>query len=87
MNSAIALFFASLVSGMLSLADFRPTFSDVMQILTGVALEAEENATRPDKTQQVYGTQPATAKCLKHQSVATKMTEPDCPNLLSNSRG
>jgi hypothetical protein len=87
MNSAIALFFASLVSGMLSLADFRPAFSDVVQILTGVELDAEENTTTSDDTQQVYRPQPATAKCLKRQSVATKTTQPDCPNLTLNARG
>jgi hypothetical protein len=38
MNSAIALFFASLVSGVLSFADFRPALSDMVQILTGVEL-------------------------------------------------
>jgi hypothetical protein len=44
MNSAIALFFASLVSGVLSFADFRPALSDMVQILTGVELAPSENA-------------------------------------------
>ncbi|MDX5419028.1 MAG: hypothetical protein LPK09_07415 [Hymenobacteraceae bacterium] len=51
MNSAIAIFFASLVSGVMSLADLRPAFSDVVQILTGVELEQKE---KQDKDQQVY---------------------------------
>ncbi|PVY42928.1 hypothetical protein [Pontibacter virosus] len=38
MKSAIAVFFASLVSGALSFADFRPTLSDLVQILTGVQI-------------------------------------------------
>lgn len=67
MNSAIALFFASLVSGMLSMADFRPTFSDVVQILTGVELDALESADAPAKTQQAHNTQSDAAKCLSQQ--------------------
>ncbi|WP_299702190.1 hypothetical protein [uncultured Pontibacter sp.] len=38
MNSAIAAFFASLISGALSFADFRPALSDMVQILTGVQI-------------------------------------------------
>jgi hypothetical protein len=44
MNSAIALFFASLVSGVLSFADFRPALSDMVQILTGVELAPSDKA-------------------------------------------
>ena len=38
MNSVIAVFFASLISGALSLADFRPALTDMVQILTGVQI-------------------------------------------------
>ncbi|MBX0333337.1 hypothetical protein K3G39_08800 [Pontibacter sp. HSC-14F20] len=38
MKSAIAAFFASLISGALSFADFRPALSDMVQILTGVQI-------------------------------------------------
>ncbi|MBD1397053.1 hypothetical protein H9Q13_07735 [Pontibacter sp. JH31] len=53
MNSAIAIFFASLVSGVMSLTELRPTFSDVVQILTGVELEPQEEKGK-DQEQQVY---------------------------------
>lgn len=65
MNSAITLFFASLVSGMLSLTDLRPTFSEVVQILTGVALEAAESTA---SSTQAYHSQKETASCPTQQA-------------------
>lgn len=57
MTRAIAIFFASLISGALSLADFRPAASDIVQILTGVELAPQESAAAPaSDNQQVYGT-------------------------------
>jgi hypothetical protein len=49
MNSAIAIFFASLVSGALSLADFRPAMANMVQILTGVELVPAESASTDNK--------------------------------------
>ncbi|GGG21227.1 hypothetical protein [Pontibacter amylolyticus] len=48
MKSAIAVFFASLISGALSFADFRPAVSDLVQILTGVHL-CQENTLEPQQ--------------------------------------
>ncbi|MCP2043778.1 hypothetical protein [Pontibacter sp. HSC-36F09] len=48
MKSAIAVFFASLISGALSFADFRPAVSDLVQILTGVQL-CQENTLEPQQ--------------------------------------
>jgi hypothetical protein len=52
MNSAIAIFFASLVSGALSLADFRPAMADMVQILTGVELAPTKSTTTDNKQQE-----------------------------------
>ena len=41
MKSAIAVFFASLISGALSFADFRPAMSELVQILTGVQISQQ----------------------------------------------
>lgn len=49
MNSAIAIFFASLVSGVMSLAELRPTVADMVQILTGVQITEEEDTVKDSR--------------------------------------
>lgn len=49
MNSAIAIFFASLISGALSLADFRPVASNIVQILTGLEVTPQKTGNETKK--------------------------------------
>ena len=48
MKSSIAVFFASLITGALSFADFRPAVGDLVQILTGVQI-CQENTLQPQQ--------------------------------------
>ncbi|PKV63126.1 hypothetical protein [Pontibacter ramchanderi] len=58
MNSAIAVFFASLISGAFSFGDLRPALSDMVQILTGVQIT--EQTTSETRQEASCSTIPAT---------------------------